>query len=434
MSTVPHEAASTTDEPLSILLFDHPGADIIFCSQDSYHLRVSRIYIVNSSPILSELIQKTSDFPGDVNPDASLPVVELLESGEILRCLFTFIFPVTPLVPSTPDEIMELLSVAQKYQMGTTLTHIRGTIARQNSLPSCLESSLHIYALAQKYGLRPEALQAAQAIFLKQSMDIEDFGNKIDIMSGAALYELWKYHGKVRDILTSDLTEFRKSCARGTLTGLRCKKLDSSQIPNWLDQYIKSIGKSPILFDYGELNVAMARHTKRNATERGCECASVSGQTIGNFWEALKSVIHGGFKKVSAVDNGAAWGMGMLNFLQAESTLCLVRDREDPQAQIISATSPLEPFDVSDTNLIIRSSDNVDYRVHKTVLAMASPFFKDLLSLPPPPQTEVVGGLRMVQLSENSELLNTLISILYPVRTVLPNSYEKVLYLLAGRQ
>ena len=111
-----------------------------------------------------------------------------------------------------------------------------------------------------------------------------------------------------------------------------------------------------------------------------------------------------------------------------------MREREDPQAQINSATSPLEPFDVPDANLIIRSSDLVDFRVHKSVLAMASPFFKDLLSLPQPSDSEIVDGLPVVQLPESSELLNSLISILYPVRTVMPNSYEKVLYLLATCQ
>ncbi|KAF8472312.1 hypothetical protein DFH94DRAFT_636744 [Russula ochroleuca] len=59
-----------------------------------------------------------------------------------------------------------------------------------------------------------------------------------------------------------------------------------------------------------------------------------------------------------------------------------MRELEDPGTQINSATSPLEPFDVPDTNLIIRSSDFVNFWVHKPVLAMASPFFKDLLSLP----------------------------------------------------
>jgi hypothetical protein len=111
-----------------------------------------------------------------------------------------------------------------------------------------------------------------------------------------------------------------------------------------------------------------------------------------------------------------------------------VREREDPQAQINSAISPLEPLDVPDANFVIRSSDNVNFRVHKSILALASPFFKDLLSLPQPSDSETVDGLPVVQLSEGSELLNSLISILYPVHTVMPNSYEKVLYLLATCQ
>ena len=119
-----------------------------------------------------------------------------------------------------------------------------------------------------------------------------------------------------------------------------------------------------------------------------------------------------------------------MNLYQAESALSLVHEPEDPQAQINSTTSPPETFDVPDANFIIRSSDNVDFRVHKSVLAMASPFFKDLLSLPQPSDGESVDGLPVVQLSENSELLNSLVSMLYPVPTVIPKSYDKVLYLL----
>jgi BTB/POZ domain-containing protein len=122
----------------------------------------------------------------------------------------------------------------------------------------------------------------------------------------------------------------------------------------------------------------------------------------------------------------------MLNFLQAEPVLSLVHDRQDPQAQINSTTSSPATFDISDGNIIIRSSDLIDFRVHKSVLAMMSPFFNDLLSLPQPSDSETVDGLPVVQLSEDSELLNGLVLMLYNVRTVIPSSYEKVLYLLAN--
>ena len=301
MSTVPRDAASTTDEPLSILLFDHPCADIILRSQDSYHLRVPKIYILDSSPILGELIRTTLDLSGGASSGASLPIVQLPESGQILRCLLTFIFPGTPLLPSTSEETMEILFVAQKYQMGPVLTHIRDRIPRHGLLHSSLESLLRNYSLAQKYGLRTEALQTAQVIFLKHSMTIEDLENKLDIMPGASLYELLKYHKRVRAVLESDLAIFRMTCARGTIAGLRCTELSISQTPSWLDLYIKSIGNSPKLFDSAEFNIAMACHIKEKAYQSRCGCASIRSQTIRDFWGALISVVDGSFRKESAV-------------------------------------------------------------------------------------------------------------------------------------
>ena len=111
-----------------------------------------------------------------------------------------------------------------------------------------------------------------------------------------------------------------------------------------------------------------------------------------------------------------------------------MEERDDPPPQTNSTVPPVEPFDVPDANLIIRSSDKVDFRVHKPVLAMASPFFEDLLSHSCPSDSEFVDGLPVVELLEDSELLNCLISILYPVDPVIPTSYEKVLYLLATFQ
>ncbi|KAF8491481.1 hypothetical protein F5888DRAFT_1052748 [Russula emetica] len=304
MSTVPTGEASTTDEPLTNLLFDYPGADIVLRSHDSHHFRVPKIYIINSSPVLGELILRASDSPRTVaKAEVSLPVVQLPESGEILHCLLTFIFPLTPLVPSIHEEIMKLLSVAQEYKMGTVLIHIRGSIARENPLPTRLEPALHIYALAQKYGLRPEALQAARAIS-NYSISIDDFDDELDIMPGASLYELWKYHERVRAILASDLREFRESSAHGTMTCLRCEEYSSSHIPNWVDQYILSVGKVPNLFDLVEFNAAMARHIGPFGNEFRdiCECASIPRETIREFWVALASVVHGSFEKASVFD------------------------------------------------------------------------------------------------------------------------------------
>ncbi len=97
--------------------------------------------------------------------------------------------------------------------------------ARHNPLPTHLEPALRIYALAQKYGVRPGALQTAQTI-LKHASTIEDLEDMLDIMPGASLYELWKYHERVQSLqslqitLASDFEQFRNSGARATISAL----------------------------------------------------------------------------------------------------------------------------------------------------------------------------------------------------------------------
>ena len=89
---------------------------------------------------------------------------------------------------------------------------------------------------------------------------------------------------------------------------------------------------------------------------------------------------------------------------------------------------------VPDANIIIRSSDQVTFRAHKSLLAMSSPFFEDMLSLPQPPDGEIVDGLPVVQLPEDAGLLNCLVTLLYPISPIIPGSYERVFALLAACQ
>jgi hypothetical protein len=249
--------------------------------------------------VLDELIRKASNIPDDARDDTPLPVVQLLETGVVLHTLLTFIFPSTPFVPSTIEEAMKLLSVAQKYRMASVLPYIRYHIAQQNPPSTQRDDVLHSYTLAQKYGLHQEALQAAQAILMNHPMNIGDLEDKLDVMPGTSLYELWNYYEKARKILTKDLTVFRMSGAGGTLTGIRCIKLSSAEIPCWIDSYIASIGDTPDLFDHIMFNTALARHMGDKARNHDCTCISISRETMRNFWKSLMSVVHDSLKKVS---------------------------------------------------------------------------------------------------------------------------------------
>ncbi|KAI9466891.1 hypothetical protein BJY52DRAFT_1162110, partial [Lactarius psammicola] len=377
-----------------------------------------KLYIAICSPVLGELVRSVSNTSGPNGEEQELlPVVELPESKATLYSLLTFIFPVAPVLPSTIEKIMELLAVAQKYQMESVMTHIRGAISRQDLIRP--EIALHVYFLAQQYELHQEALQAAR-ITLRLPMTVEGLEDKLEFpgMTGAYLHELWRYHKRVRTDLKSGLLEFRNSGLPDVVKSLRCSKTSyysysSPYVLQWLDKYIESIAEAPHLFDLVEFENAWALHIQdSNYSSAKCSCVGISSQVIRAFWEALTAVVLGMIEKV-------------------DSTLALVK--EEPTENSDPPSVPL-CLDTPDASIIVRSSDKVNFRVHKSVLAMSSPFFKDLLSLPQPPDDELVDSLPVIQLSEDAGLLNSLLSLFYPISPITPGSYEKVFALLAACQ
>ena len=83
---------------------------------------------------------------------------------------------------------------------------------------------------------------------------------------------------------------------------------------------------------------------------------------------------------------------------------------------------------------MVQSSDLVNFRFNKVVLSVSSPFFADMFALPQPPDNEVIDGLPVVRLSEDAETLNGLLTMLCPIPSALPDSYDEALQLLAAAQ
>jgi hypothetical protein len=83
-------------------------------------------------------------------------------------------------------------------------------------------------------------------------------------------------------------------------------------------------------------------------------------------------------------------------------------------------------------DVILQSSDLVDFHVHTSVLIASSPLYRDMFSLPQPPNGAVPDALPVVHLSEDAETLDSLISMLYPVPPEMPPSSDGILALLAA--
>jgi hypothetical protein len=292
-----------------VFKLNHPHADIVLRSCDSDEFRVPKVYIIDNSPVLADSIRSTSHpsksdtaIPPDAGAPTCLPVVELSDSGVVLSSLLSFIIPMAPDLPPTAEDILRLLSTAQKYEMSTVLTRIRDHLTRQKLPLIRDETAFHIYALAQKYGLRQEAVQAAR-LTLKFSMSIEDLEatGKLDNVSGALLHELWGYHQRVREYLADDLTAFMM-LGTGARINFRCIKLTSSDVPVWLNDYIDSIAIDPARFSLSEFHTALMRHVTSAGSRfsRSCHsCASITSDRIDSFWTTFSDVVQRSIENVS---------------------------------------------------------------------------------------------------------------------------------------
>ncbi|KAG6330874.1 hypothetical protein ID866_8215 [Astraeus odoratus] len=85
----------------------------------------------------------------------------------------------------------------------------------------------------------------------------------------------------------------------------------------------------------------------------------------------------------------------------------------------VAPSSALPPFNHPKADVILRSSDSVDFRVFKLFLSLASPIFEALFELPQPSKetgadTETIDGLPVIPMSEDSKTLDSLLRFCYP--------------------
>ncbi|KAI9450630.1 hypothetical protein BJY52DRAFT_1419496 [Lactarius psammicola] len=407
------ESSNAITTPTKVL-----NTDTILRSCDSHDFRVPRHYIVDSSPVLGERIIAANcrGIESDASCEAttvvggtSLPVVQLAESHAILSSLLTFVFPVLPVLPSTIEETLELLSTCQKYKMTTVLIRIRDRAFQRDPSLICPGNALHVYSLAQKYGLRKEALLAAEAT-LKFPMTIRDYEDKLDIMPGAAFCELWKYRRRVFSNLTEDLAAFIETGVREVFGDLHCVEFSASRIPLWLDNYIASVAKDLACLDPTYFHLALSSHVSRTGiSSYFCKkCISIPRTKIHEFWTAMTTVVRNSVRKAESYFSPTQWETRF----------------QRPTFATMRASPLPEGFNtgMQGADVILQSSDLVLFRVHKSILAISSPFFDDMFSLPQPPDGEVVDGLP-VPLDG---------ALPYPFCDI--DSYENTLALLAAAQ
>ncbi|KAA1477001.1 hypothetical protein DENSPDRAFT_565089 [Dentipellis sp. KUC8613] len=87
---------------------------------------------------------------------------------------------------------------------------------------------------------------------------------------------------------------------------------------------------------------------------------------------------------------------------------------QKPASKVAKPPVAPAPFDSVDAgaDIILRTSDKAEFYVHKFLLSFASPFFKDMFSLPQ--ATSVASRIPVIDITEDAQTFNLILRICYP--------------------
>ncbi|KAI0067665.1 hypothetical protein BV25DRAFT_1819074 [Artomyces pyxidatus] len=404
--------------------FHDTDADLILRSSDSVDFRVHTVVLRKASPIFRDFSLLSPNGTSPVHHPLlrsggskdGLPVLCVAEARDVLHGLLSSIFPVKVDVPADIEQAFPLFAAAYKYGMQSGLAVLRSFSSEKNSHLINAHNAFRAYCLACHYKLEEEALKAA-ALTLDMPLAMEDLAKALlsVVLSGASLHTLRCYRLTVLKAALAGLQLF-KSLPSTSQTWQRLAIRRSSKCvvsdgdgttPFWLARCSRTIASGVLSF--ADFFLECVEH----ASASQCVfCNGISTKTARELYDDLRQQVVACLPSVRALACND-------NHVHA----CVPPTIKTPK--YFGA-----PFEKRDADLIIRSSDGVDFRVYKSTMADASPVFEDMLSFPQYPSagnlsnndSDFRDGLPVVALTEDAQTLYTLLTVICPVDARLPTT------------
>lgn len=107
-------------------------------------------------------------------------------------------------------------------------------------------------------------------------------------------------------------------------------------------------------------------------------------------------------------------------------------ETDDPQEPAFHGA----PFDDDDADIILRSSDGIDFKTFRFLLRKSGSFFTGMFSLPQPPVVPHLHGVDLIHIPEDRHVLGTLLAAITPLTEPypLPQTFEALLPVLVAAQ
>ncbi|KAI0263387.1 hypothetical protein BC834DRAFT_887066 [Gloeopeniophorella convolvens] len=396
--------------------FDYPDADVVLRSVDQVDFRVYKLYLVTASPVLKRMLEERTDgfnatAPHSTSSTDHTTVLPLSEDKAVLSALLTLAFPVPSFVPRTYEELVSVMVAAHKYKLQAAVSTLRLILSEHASALIKPDDAFRLFCFARQKGLVGESVPALQ-MTLDTCKSIDAIGKKLRFATGSCLHETWKYQELVEQEVNAAIVRSRANGEISTAWN-NCSHL-------WFDLCLRTMVMERPILDHGQFHRTLLDHV----TARGCHaCRGMISQGIPASLALMERI-----KRGAVARSTARW----LQFIQQSNF--------SPPVSRTYHSDFGDPFHRSDADIILRSSDSSDFRVHQAVLAISSTVFADMFALSKHHSSAETGpdeardGLPVIYVTENSAILNILLTMVYPLPTSIPKSYEDVLSVLAAAQ
>ena len=405
---------------------------------------VHKLFLIKASSVFKSLLSPDSKTLSQQNAEAlkydiecdtrdNLRVLCLSEDRDTVHRLLTAIYPTDIVYPQTFEAMMKTYAAARKYGMPSTLALFRTYCSRVAPVVTA-ENAFRAYVYASNEGLKEEAIEAAQLTLLRPQT-FENYGSSLCNASGPALRALWTH----REMAIRAIMRGVDLCLEevGDLRGWKVNSPSEKgcyivPAPRLREHFVLFTKK--ILQDISTMNIS--NFVDNMSLGGGFRCTSCKRQQrLDNvrLFDCLERHVRCQIEQVSPVSlSQARYNQCPL---QMHDQLLLLFDGlgEDlsPQPSGVQPRNYGPPFDRGDSDITISSCDHVHFQVHKAILGIASVVFEDMFTAPGSSPHEEGQVKQTIDLTENSKTLLHLLSAIYPMDPIIPDTLEGALSLLS---
>ncbi|KAK0447752.1 hypothetical protein EV421DRAFT_159198 [Armillaria borealis] len=150
----------------SVLEFNSSDADVVLVGADDQKRRfaVHKCILSAASPFFKDMFM----LPQPEATSGTPPVVDMIESSNVVFALLQFIYPVPNPVISTLNKLVPVLIAAKKLDVDVAIDSLRKQLVLSDHLEN---EPLRVYAIAARFDLQEELKIAAKYTLKKNVLD-----------------------------------------------------------------------------------------------------------------------------------------------------------------------------------------------------------------------------------------------------------------------